>query len=166
MRTGQSGTKRNRESAVITIKPSKPADASELLPRLRPEDLKELTAVVEQKERLEEALRNGITMSKRCYTVRFRKDKKLICVFGVVDDPYIDMNAGAVWMLGTPSLTKISITFLKRCKEFIKILEEGYEMTHNLVHCENKLHIKWLEWAGFTFIRENVKVWHKEQEFF
>ena len=46
-------------------------------------------------------------------------------------------------------------TFLRRSKvELDKIIQE-YPVLFNVVDARNKIHVRWLQWMGFTFIKKH-----------
>tara|TARA_Y100001937_G_scaffold21781_2_gene30753 strand:- start:1772 stop:2401 length:630 start_codon:yes stop_codon:yes gene_type:complete len=77
-----------------------------------------------------------------------------MAMFGVV--PFEENPKwGSIWLLGTDDVTDgAPISFLKWTKLFFPILIEPYEMVCNIVDKRNEVHIKWIKWLGFKFIRE------------
>lgn len=63
---------------------------------------------------------------------------------------------GAVWLLGTPSIEKFPMTFLRHSKGVLDALFErtGKEGLYNFTHEANEVHHKWLRWLGFRFLRK------------
>lgn len=74
-------------------------------------------------------------------------------VGGVIPTPGQD-NA-AVWLMGTEELTVHWREFLRRSRDYIEALHEIRPVLFNFVHMENKIHVRWLRWAGFTFLPED-----------
>lgn len=56
-----------------------------------------------------------------------------------------------IWLLGTDAVPRHPIRFLRHSKEVLSHMFSGHRRLWNFVHAENTLHIKWLEWLGFTF---------------
>ena len=64
-------------------------------------------------------------------------------------------EVGAIWLLGTDAITNdIPTAFLRHSKRFLPFLTEPYDMVCNIVDKRNEVHIKWIKWLGFSFIRE------------
>ena len=101
-----------------------------------------------------DSLWDGHRMSNPGYT--FIVDNKPVCMFGVV--PFEDNPRwGTIWMLGTDDITdKYSFQFLRWSKRFLPTLMEPYEMVCNIVDARNTVHIRWIKWMGFKFIRQVV----------
>lgn len=83
------------------------------------------------------------------------------CVFGVNK---VTRDTGLVWLLGTPEIEKIPVTFLRKS---MQVLDRLYEVTctrllYNHTWEGNPVHHKWLKWLGFTFL-DDVQI---EQETF
>jgi hypothetical protein len=62
---------------------------------------------------------------------------------------------GAIWLLGTGGIEKFPKTFLRNSIPVLDLLyeETGRTVFHNFAYAENDLHLKWLRWLGFKFIR-------------
>lgn len=82
-------------------------------------------------------------------------------MFGVV--PVIGTSdVGTVWLLGSDAILDHRTLFLRCSLEGLKLLHGlGYPMLTNLVDERNTVHIKWLRWLGFSFIRR-VSPWGAE----
>jgi len=61
--------------------------------------------------------------------------------------------AGLVWMLATTDIEKHKISFLRQSRDLVMGWHDRYPVLFNAVDERNELHIKWLRWLGFTFIR-------------
>ena len=122
-------------------------DIKYLAPRLRQEDKQEILAGSGLLPY--EALHIGFKNAVIVFTI-FNPKNKPVGIFGVDD---VGNGIGAIWLLATKDLAKIQIAFLKECREVIKFLNTKYKILWNFVDCRNQLHIKWLKWCGFKFIR-------------
>ena len=76
---------------------------------------------------------------------------KPVAIFGIND---VGNNVGAIWLLATDKLKDIQYSFLRENKKVIDFLNTKYKILWNFVDCRNSLHIKWLKWCGFKFIRK------------
>ena len=123
-------------------------DIKYLAPRLRQEDKQEILAGSGLLPY--EALHIGFKNAVIVFTI-FNPKNKPVGIFGVDD---LGNGVGGIWLLATKDLAKIQIAFLKECREVIKFLNTKYKILWNFVDCRNQLHIKWLKWCGFKFIRK------------
>lgn len=113
---------------------------------LRTADLVELQA---HKISPEEALLNGHKHSlPHAFTVTV--DNRPAAMFGVV--PVTDSEFGAIWFLGSKLIHKIKLQFLRESRTWLDTLSQDYQLLFNDVHHDNKLHIRWLKWLGFSFL--------------
>jgi len=123
-------------------------DIKYLAPRLRQEDKQEILAGSGLTPY--EALLIGFKNSVVVFTI-FNPKNKPVGIFGINN---YEKDIGVIWLLATKDLAKIQIAFLKECREVIKFLNIKYKILWNFVDCRNQLHIKWLKWCGFKFIRK------------
>ena len=96
------------------------------------------------------ALLNGFQNSVIVFTI-FNPKNKPIGIFGVDD---VGNGVGGIWLLATKDLATIKIAFLKQCREVVKVLNQKYKILWNYVDCRNEVHIKWLKWCDFKFLRK------------
>lgn len=125
-------------------------DIKKIASGLRQADANEIDALGREPE---EAIEESYFGSKpKCYT--FIGKGVPAAMFGVV--PFEENERwGSIWLLGTDRVTNvIPISFLKWTKKFLPTLLEPYDMVCNIVDARNTVHIKWIKWLGFTFIRE------------
>ena len=101
----------------------------------------------------EEALKESYFGSKpKCYTAIGAGVPVARCGVGPFEE---NERWGSIWLLGTDGVTKdIPITFLKWTRKFLPTLLEPYDMVCNIVDARNTVHIKWIKWLGFSFMRE------------
>jgi hypothetical protein len=93
------------------------------------------------------ALKQGFKASSPCYT--WMCDDKPSALFGCV--PYTEEFA-AIWLLGTDNISKHKYPFMKTVTKFHKELVRPYPITGNIVDERNKVHMKYIEHIGYTFI--------------
>ena len=123
-------------------------DALELAPLLRQADIMEIEAASGLSP--EAALLHGVECGRP--TLSFVDPKGgLAGMFGVTptDDPLV----GAVWMLSSGAIERYPIHFLRRCRPWVDKFHEAYPVLMNYVDQRNDVHIRWLKWMGFTFVR-------------
>lgn len=85
-------------------------------------------------------------INSRTYTIML--DDEPIAMCGTTP---IDESSGRVWLLGTESVNKNYIPFLKGCKKVIHKLQSSYESIENYVPVDHSDTIMWLQWCGFSF---------------
>jgi hypothetical protein len=152
----QRGLELSKPSCFSIIRDNYPTTAIEsdidyIAPRLREPDLQEIKALGDFSPK--EALTVSYFGSKpSCYTAIGQGVP--VAMFGVV--PFEENERwGSIWLLGTNDITdEIPISFLKWTKRFFPILTEPYDMVCNIVDKRNEVHVKWIKWLGFSFIRE------------
>ena len=132
---------------------AKERDIDHIASNMRQADLDEIQAVGTPDPH--EALTKGYKDSKPyCYSGISRGVP--VAMFGVVpfeDEP----KFGSIWLLGTDHISDdIPIGFLRWSKKFFPTVMEPYDMVCNVVDKRNEVHIKWIKWLGFSFIREIV----------
>jgi len=133
---------------LISFRKSTVEDAKYVAMNLRKADTQELDALgVENKYK---SLKSAALDYGGCFTGILHQTP--VTMFGVTP---IEERIGSIWLLGTDAITdRVPIGFLKYSKKLLPILMEQYDLVCNMVHSKNKVHIKWIEWLGFTFIRE------------
>ena len=71
-----------------------------------------------------------------------------VCCFGVaLVSPLYAM--GAPWMIATPLLDKVKVSFAAGCCYYRNEIRQGFDVLQNVVWAENKPAIRWLKWMGF-----------------
>lgn len=120
-------------------------DIWELKGRLRQADLEELKCLQIGPE---EALITGYHESDLCRTITV--DDVPAAMFGVVaqDDRH---ERAIVWLLGSDDILTIRRQFLRESRQWLKVISRGYDRLYNVVHKDNSVHLRWLQWLGFYF---------------
>jgi len=119
-------------------------DIDYLAPRLRYEDKREILDSVGQNPY--QALRDGFNNSQICLTIVDDKDIP-VGMFGVGSE-------GNIWLLASPEIKRIRFSFLRESKKVVNLLNKKYQILWNYVDCRNNLHLRWLKWCGFSFLRK------------
>jgi hypothetical protein len=122
-------------------------DVEDLDGRLRAADLKELAAHGVPGRG---ALFCGLADSSPCYAIEH--EGRCIALFGATAHPG-DPGIGHVWLLGSDEVQEISFQFLRESKRWLAEISKPYSLVCNVVHEENRLHIRWLKFLGFRFLR-------------
>jgi len=119
-------------------------DIKYLAPRLRFEDKREI--LDSSGSNPYQALTRGFNLSEICLTIVDAKDIP-VGMFGVSSE-------GAIWLLATPEIKRIRFSFLRESRKVVNLLNYKYKLLCNFVDCRNELHLRWLKWCGFKFIRK------------
>lgn len=145
---------------MLTVRRATPEDAVDLAKRLRKADLNEIQALGISNP--EESLMRGLNGSDNCFVAVDEQDRPHI-IFGTT--PSDEHFLGYVWMMASDGLKENWIQVLRETRPWIDRIKGHYRVMANAVHAENKVHIKWLRWAGFTFLREYTFNGHRFYEF-
>ena len=129
------------------IRPSIIQDPHNLHNRLRSADKVELDAA--GVDPLFALLQGHLRSYPTCYTVVVQG--QVAAMFGVA--PGLSPEFGSVWLLGSDDLFKIRSQLIKESKGWLAKISEGYELIYNVVHEDNKVHIRWIDFLGFKFLR-------------
>ena len=137
-------------------------DVEYISPRLRQADRDECLAST-GKEPLG-ILHQGLNLGDITLTLRAPNGDR-VGVCGVVPSTAIP-EAGVVWMVATDDIYQHQITFLRNSKRALQYLSEDYLVLYNCVDARNSLHIKWLQWMGFTFIKKHENYGAEQRPFY
>lgn len=133
---------------MIEILPAKPIHARLLAPKMRLEDVAEVKAASGLSPL--EALLTGLDVSNECYTAW--ADDAPIAMFGVC--PSENASCGRIWLLGSDVIKAHRIDFLRKSRDWVDWFQSRYPVLHNTIDARNTVHIRWLQWLGFSFIQE------------
>ena len=137
---------------VQIITPTK-AHTKDLAPRLRPEDIIEITVASPELE-LEEILNLCVETSTDSYAV-VDEDDGCVAIFGVRD---MDKDSGIPWFLSCDLFfTKYKKRFIKEGPEFLKKLFGSKKHFYNYVSQDNTRSQRWLQSLGFTIYKQEIK---------
>ena len=137
---------------VQIITPTK-AHTKDLAPRLRPEDIVEITVASPELE-LEEILNLCVETSTDSYAV-VDEDDGCVAIFGVRD---MDEDSGIPWFLSCDLFfTKYKKRFIKEGPEFLKKLFGSKTHLYNYVSQDNTRSQRWLQSLGFTIHKQEIK---------
>ena len=119
-------------------------DIDYLAPRLRYEDKREILDSTGLNPY--QALTECFNCSDVSLTIVDTKNIP-VGIFGVSED-------GAIWLLATPEIKRIRFSFLRESRKVVNLLNKKYTLLWNYVDCRNNLHLRWLKWCGFSFLRK------------
>ena len=133
-------------------------DAEYLSKRLRQCDVDEVKASHNLTPYV--ALKLGIQNSNLPLAVIL--DEKPVAIFGVVPTEYF----GSIWLLGSDELKDVSLSFLRQCKGVVHLFNKQFPLLANCCSANNELHIKWLRWCGFKFIKLHEEYGYEKKPFY
>jgi hypothetical protein len=131
------------------VRQSTQEDVDYLCNNLRPEDREE---VIASHGSTKNALQTGLDLSDECWTFLVKETHEIAGIYGVARQ---DDMVACVWLLTTPAVEKIWMTFLRETKRLTKELNKKYSILTNSVDAEYTVAIKWLKFLGFTFINKH-----------
>ncbi len=143
------------------LTPTTVEDIDHLAPKLRKADKQECLAYTGQMPLsiLHTALLHGdITLTLRT------PEGKRIGICGVAPSPF--EKAGVIWMCATDAIMKHQMAFLRRSKSALDYLGADYDILHNCVDARNTVHIRWLKWMGFHFIKKHEAYGVEQRPFY
>ncbi len=73
---------------------------------------------------------------------------------------------GVIWMIGTDLIMDHQMAFLKHGRRWLKEVTRPYKAVGNVVHAKNTVHLKWLSWMGFTFVKYHEKLGPLDEPFY
>ena len=137
---------------VQIITPTK-EHTKDLAPRLRPEDIIEITVASPDLE-LEEILNLCVESSTDSYAV-VDQDDGCVAIFGVRD---MDKDSGIPWFLSCELFfSKYKKRFIKEGPEYLKKLFGSKKHLYNYVSQDNTRSQRWLQSLGFTIYKQEIK---------
>lgn len=134
---------------MLTFRAATESDVLSLAPRLREADLMEIRALGEHDP--VQALMDGLLSPDGCMVAVTPDDVPQI-IFGTT--PSSEPHVGFVWMMGTDEIKTHWVQVLRDTKPWINKVRRDYHVLMNAVHAKNTLHIRWIKWAGFVFLRK------------
>lgn len=140
-----------RHSRFMTyVRSADPCDADLLAPRLRLADRSEIEAVVGSISPTV-VLRRGVESSTPCFAVV--ANGSVLALFGVVPIARLP-ETGSVWLLASEDFAARPAFIVRSSKAWLAQLHERYRVLTNFVDARNEVHIRWLRWCGFVFVRK------------
>ena len=137
-------------AVMLNVRKAKMEDAASLAPALRMADRREIQAMTGETPYA--ALTRSIMWSNPCYAI-VDHTERVIALFGVAPD-INQAGVGSIWLLGSPEIARHSMHFLRHSRTWVDRLQEKYMTLWNYVDARNKMHIRWLKWCGFVFLKK------------
>jgi hypothetical protein len=132
---------------VAKVRPATLSDAEALAPTLRQADLREIEASTTLTPLA--ALEHSLTVSSKAYAIE--TPEGVVGLFGVAGSD--EQRFGSVWMVGSDKLLPIRYTFLRHSRKWLDELFGEFRTLGNIVDERNRVHVEWLRWLGFRFLR-------------
>ncbi len=145
---------------MITVRPSIVPDISEVAKTMRPEDISEVYAG--SGDTPQRALTKGYLHSTECFTLVSPEGLRL-GMFGYLKSR--TEPCGAVWMLASTHLLDHKWSFLRQSRQWVDYMQDRCSLLFNCVDERNKIHIEWLQWLGFKFVRIIPEYGHQKLPF-
>ena len=141
-------------STVITphTRPTRVSDIPYVAEFMREEDVAEVRAQSGQTPQL--SLLHSFFKGDPCMTM-IGRDGRPMGMWGVVPQR---ADVGCIWMLCTDDLALDRLNamrFLREARVHLDAIQARYRVLCNLADARNVVHIKWLRWMGFTFIKSH-----------
>ena len=156
-------TRKGQENLKMAIlRPSLLTDVAVVAENMRKEDVAEVKAQTGACPK--GGLLYAYFMSKPCLTTVSRHGH-LMSMGGVVPE---GENIGRIWLLGCQSMFDDPIDkrwFLRSSKKTLAEMQRLYPLLFNMVDARNEVHVKWIDWLGFTFIKKHLN-WGPESQMF
>jgi hypothetical protein len=151
------------EYRIAIVRKTEEADIDFIAPRLRKADLIEMNSFHDECKDPADILKKGFYLSgDDCWTIT-TKDGTPVAIFGVTK---VSHFFGAVWMMGTNQIKDIHMDFIRHCRSWIPVLHEKYPLLGNVVYAKNDIHIKWLKFMGFRFIKKHKSLGNMDLPFY
>jgi len=123
---------------------AEPAHVRSLLPHLRDEDARELVSSTGKTP--EEALLTALDLSGY-RLVALGEDGEVVVLFGLAS---ANDTIGVPWMVASKSIRRHARDVARASRDFADEMNSLYPLLMNAADSRNTLHLRWLEWAGFT----------------
>ncbi|MAU02231.1 MAG: hypothetical protein CL608_34265 [Anaerolineaceae bacterium] len=134
----------------VEIRMADPTDAERVASNLRRADRREMDAVLGSGCDRAAALLYGIENSYYPFTACI--NGKPVSIFGAIPDP-IHSYIGGVWMMGTDDMVKNKKLFIRHSRPALDEVFKPFRLLWNCVDKRNTVHIRWIRWMGFSFLR-------------
>lgn len=127
------------------VREASPGDVAELAPNLRACDRAECIALGWDPEK---ALEASYASSTQRYAII--DGSSVIGMFGAgpTDMPQL----GSIWLLGSDRIQGIRFRFLRESRTWVERMHGEFPALWNRADSRNLLHLRWLQWLGFTII--------------
>lgn len=129
------------------VRPALDADVQAVAEDMRPEDAAEALALG-----LDPVAALKASVAASTHVAAIDLNGRAIGVFGVGPVKLGELDAGCIWMIGTPKIETISYHFLRQSSKWVDAMHTVHPVLWNRVYAKNEVHIRWLKWLGFRII--------------
>lgn len=143
------------------VRPAHPSDIGVIATDLRAEDVAELKAMSGNEPHT--ALRAAMSVPGSTVRVACLPNELPVAIFGVA--PAL-LGVGMIWMVATNGFEQVHRQFAREAEDHLRDLCEGYSVVFNFVDARNKVHLRWLQWAGFVIINRHEQMGVQKRPFF
>ncbi len=130
----------------VLVREATLADAKEVATSLREADARELWSAYRQKPYA--GCRFAVGRSEVALCIE--ADGRAIAIFGVRTASFLD-GRGIVWLLATDGILAVKVAVQRYTRKYVNGFLREWNSLENWVHAENKVSLRWLKGAGFSF---------------
>lgn len=120
-----------------------------ILPTLRPEDYQEIASASGKHPGA--ILAQGVGMGKSWAALD--EEDNPVLLFGVAPG---GVGIGIPWLVASTGIVRHGRQIARLTRPLVDAMNEGYPVLRNFADCRNTLHLRWLRWAGFTFLQTST----------
>jgi hypothetical protein len=135
---------------MLTYVPATPAHVHELLPDLRDEDRQELLSASGLDPAI--ALTLCLTASEVAWAALDPQGRPIVLFGASSPSP----GLGSPWMVASRHIAAQAAAVARDTRPITEALNDRYPVLTNAVDSRNRLHIRWLQWAGFAFTGTSI----------
>ena len=145
----------NTPRAIVL--PTQDGDCDRMAPHLRAADLLELRSVAGEFTNYALPLQGCVRASSMAWSIFSKSHYDYpAAIFGVAPSPS-QADTAHHWLMGTPLLvSQLQRDFLRFSRDWVQILHAEHPVLRNIVHAENKVHIRWLSFLGVNFTKVHL----------
>lgn len=145
---GSSDTKPRVEGELL-VRTATSDDCVRIVPELTISDYDEIEATMGLSP--QDGLLAAYARSTEAFVIE--RNGQVVAIGGLVEDEDPDVPFANVWMLATPKVRKVPISFTKVIRAWLSEYATKYGALYGYADARNKDHIKWIARNGFTIIR-------------
>lgn len=135
------------------------------------EDIPALADNMREADMAEVMAAAGLGPTEALFQGMMAGDTSVIClpddtpvgVFGVHPSPV--KGLGIIWMLATNDFKLLHRQFLRECRKGLIDYCRPYRAVFNYTDARNSVHHRWIDWAGFTFIKRHEEFGFEKRPF-
>ena len=137
-------------SSDLTLEAASLEHALELADKLRPEDAREIASASGMNPKDVLVMSSGLSL--KMWRMVAGDTGETVSLFGVASSGR--RWVGTPWLVASRRIAEFPQHVGRNTLMAVNLLHEHYPVLTNYADMRNTLHIRWLKWAGFRFIRE------------